>query len=91
MKSFSHRSRFLLVAPLAFFAAASLPAEVMARHPEIAICDQWRFVKNNEGGLYTEWWAGNNVHFSGEPAAALGRFLAETVLEVTGEGESRAR
>ena len=53
--------------------------EVTARHPEIAVCDQWQFVKNNEGGLYTDWWAGKNVHFGGEPADALGRYLADCV------------
>lgn len=55
-------------------------AEVMARHPEITICDQWQFVKDNRGGLYNDWWAGENVHFSGEAADALGRFLAEHVI-----------
>lgn len=57
-------------------------AEVMGRHPEITVCDQWQFVKNNEGGLYTDWWTGKNVHFNGEPADALGKFLAEAVLSV---------
>jgi acyl-CoA thioesterase-1 len=55
-------------------------AEVMARHPEITVCDQWQFVKDNEGGLYTDWWGGKNVHFGGEPADALGRFLADHVI-----------
>ena len=52
-------------------------AEVMARHPEISICDQWQFVKDNAGALYTDWWAGQNVHFGGETADALGKFLGE--------------
>ena len=52
-------------------------AEVMARHPEISICDQWQFVKDNQGGLFTDWWAGKNVHFGGETADALGKFLGE--------------
>ena len=60
-------------------------AEVMARHPEISICDQWQFVKDNEGGLYTSWWAGKNVHFGGKPADALGRFLADHVNERVAE------
>ena len=51
----------------------------MARHPEISICDQWQFVKDNQGGLYTDWWAGKNVHFGGETADALGKFLGEHV------------
>jgi hypothetical protein len=49
--------------------------EVIKRHPEITICDQWQFVKENAEGLYTEWWAGKNVHFSGEGAAKLGALL----------------
>jgi len=52
-------------------------AEVMARHPEISICDQWQFVKDNQGGFFTDWWAGKNVHFGGETADALGKFLGE--------------
>jgi hypothetical protein len=59
-------------------------AEVIARHPEISVCDQWQFVKDHEQDLYKEWWAGKNVHFRGEPADALGRFLAEHVLTVMG-------
>ena len=66
-------------------------AEVMARHPEISICDQWQFVKNNEGGLYTQWWAGRDVHFTGKPADALGRFLAEHALMVAGDSKTRAK
>ena len=57
-------------------------AEVMARHPDITICDQWQFVKNNAGGLYTDWWAGKNVHFKGAPADALGQFVGEHVEKV---------
>ncbi|MHC4247891.1 MAG: SGNH/GDSL hydrolase family protein [Planctomycetota bacterium] len=60
-------------------------AEVIAHHPEITTCDQWRFVKDREDDLYKEWWAGRNVHFKGEPAAALGRMLAEHVLKVLGQ------
>ena len=52
-------------------------AEVMARHPEISVCDQWQFVQDT--GLFTDWWAGKNVHFKGAPADALGRFLADQV------------
>lgn len=60
--------------------------EVMRRHPEITICDQWQFVKDHEKDLYKDWWLGNNVHFGGEPAAALGRYLAEHVVRVTRQG-----
>lgn len=59
-------------------------AEVVERHPEISVCDQWQFVKANEGGLYTDWWAGKNVHFKGKPSVAIGRFLAEHVLQLQG-------
>ena len=57
-------------------------AEVMARHPDITICDQWQFVKDNAGGLYADWWAGKNVHFKGAPADALGQFVGEHVEKV---------
>lgn len=57
--------------------------EVVRRHPEISICDQWQFVKENEDGLYKDWWAGKNVHFGGEQAAALGNFLGQHVSKVT--------
>lgn len=57
--------------------------EVMKRHPEISICDQWQFVKDQEADLYKDFWAGDNVHFGGEPAAALGRVLADHVLKIT--------
>ncbi|NRB76335.1 MAG: hypothetical protein HRU46_18395 [Verrucomicrobiales bacterium] len=36
-------------------------------------------VKDNEEGLYTDWWVGKNVQFGGAPADALGRFLADHV------------
>ncbi|MEM7143614.1 MAG: SGNH/GDSL hydrolase family protein [Verrucomicrobiota bacterium] len=60
-------------------------AEVIARHPEISVCDQWQFVKDNKDGLYTDWWTGQNVHFNGEPADALGQYLADHVLERTSD------
>lgn len=59
--------------------------EVMKKHPEISICDQWQFVKDNEDGIYKEFWAGKNVHFSGNPADRLGEFLGRHVLLVTKE------
>jgi acyl-CoA thioesterase-1 len=58
--------------------------EVMKRHPEIAVCDLWQFVADHRGDLYAEWWKGNNVHFSGEGADALGTVLARRVLEALG-------
>jgi lysophospholipase L1-like esterase len=57
--------------------------EVIKRHPEISICDQWQYVKDQQNGLYREWWSGKNVHFGGKTADALGRLLAEHVTKVT--------
>jgi len=57
--------------------------EVMKSHPEISICDQWQFVKENGDGLYKDFWVGKNVHFGGEPANKLGEFLGKHVLDVT--------
>ena len=59
--------------------------EVMKKHPEISICDQWQFVKDNRDGIYKEFWAGKDVHFSGNPADKLGEFLGKHVLQVTRE------
>ena len=59
--------------------------EVMKKHPEISICDQWQFVKDNEDPLYKEFWAGKDVHFGGNPADKLGEFLGRRVLQVTGK------
>ena len=56
--------------------------EVMKRYPKISICDQWRYCKDNENGIYKDWWAGKNVHFRGEPADALGKFLGQHVAKV---------
>ena len=58
-------------------------AEVIARHPQITVCDQWQYVKENEANLYEEWWSGKNVHFGGMQADALGQFLARHVEKVT--------
>lgn len=55
--------------------------EVVKRYPEITVCDQWQFVKDNDDERYTEWWKGKNVHFSGDPADALGASLAEHVMK----------
>jgi len=57
--------------------------EVVKRHPEISVCDQWQFVKMHAGDIYKSWWAGKNVHFRGDAAGALGRLLAEHVIQVT--------
>jgi acyl-CoA thioesterase-1 len=57
--------------------------EVMKKHPDISICDQWQFVKDNEGGIYKEFWAGKDVHFGGEPAQKLGEFLGKHILSVS--------
>ena len=54
----------------------------MRRHPEITICDQWQYCKDNETKLYSDFWAGRNVHFGGKSADKLGEFLAAHVLKV---------
>jgi hypothetical protein len=59
--------------------------EVVKRHPQISICDQWQYCKDSENGIYKDWLAGKNVHFKGEPADKLGHFLAQQVLKVTKE------
>ena len=55
--------------------------EVLERHKDIMICDQWQFVKDHERDLYKEWWQGQNVHFSGKAADELGKFLAKHILK----------
>ena len=59
--------------------------EVMKKHPDISICDQWQFVQDNGNGIYKDFWASKDVHFRGEPAEKLGEFLGKHVLEVTKE------
>ncbi|GAF93872.1 unnamed protein product, partial [marine sediment metagenome] len=56
-------------------------AEVIAKHPEITVVDQWQFVKDHENDIYKDWWNTKDVHFKGEPAAALGRLLGQHVLK----------
>jgi len=56
--------------------------EVMKRHPEISICDQWQFVRDNKTKLYKDWWDGNNVHFKGAQADALGELLGKHLEKV---------
>ncbi len=60
--------------------------EVIQKRPEISICDQWQFVYDHREDLYKEWWTGQNVHFAGEGADALGRFLAEHVQKAMKKG-----
>lgn len=57
--------------------------EVVKRHPQISICDQWQYCQDHEKETYQQWWAGKNVHFSGTAADSLGQLLAEHVLKVT--------
>jgi len=56
-------------------------AEVLEGHKDIMICDQWKFVKDHQKDIYKDWWQGRNVHFSGEAADALGKYLAKHVLK----------
>ena len=54
--------------------------EVIQKHPEISVCDQWRLVKDGEDGLFKDWWeADGDVHFGGKHAKALGEFLASHI------------
>jgi hypothetical protein len=53
--------------------------QVVKRHPGISICNQWQFVKDNQEGIYTDWWAGKNVPFKGIAADALGELLGRHV------------
>ena len=55
--------------------------EVMARHPEIWISDQWQVVKGLEDTTYKGWWGQREVHFYGELNAPLARALARDVEE----------
>ena len=57
--------------------------EVISRHPQISVCDQWQYCKKHEKDRYQTWWTGKNVHFGGETADALGQLLAAHVLQVT--------
>ena len=41
--------------------------EVIKKHPEISICDQWQFVKDNGNGIYKEFWAEQGRSFQGQP------------------------
>ncbi len=66
--------------------------EVMRRHPEIAICDQWQIVKDGENGLYKEWWHGKNVHFARhELNTPLAQALADKVMEALKKREMKAK
>ncbi len=56
--------------------------EVIKKHPEISICDQWQFVKDNGAGIYKEFWSGKDVHFRGNPADKLGELLGWHVLGI---------
>jgi len=64
--------------------------EVVKRHPQITVCDQWQFVKNHKGDIYKEWWSGKNVHFGGESADALGQFLAAHLEQRLNEDDTIA-
>jgi len=58
--------------------------EVIRRHPEISVCDQWQLVEDGKNDVFKKWWGGHDVHFGGEQAKALGEFLArhvETVMK----------
>ena len=62
--------------------ALEVNTRLLKGHPEIAVCDQWQFVKDHEDDTYQKWWTGKNVHFKGRPSDALGELLAEHVRKV---------
>lgn len=57
-------------------------AEVLQRHPDIAIVDQWQIVAQTP--LYRQWWTRGNIHFSPTLNPPLGRALARAVLDAVG-------
>lgn len=64
-------------------------ADILKGHPDVAVCDQWQFVKDGEsvrGGPYEIWWYSKNVHFNtGEQSTPLGQLLAEAAMVVAGK------
>lgn len=59
-------------------------AEVMERHPSIAVVDLWPMVEVNP--RYAEWWQRKDVHFSPSLAEPLGQAIAGEVVRVLGQG-----
>ncbi|OGV53377.1 MAG: hypothetical protein A2X49_04285 [Lentisphaerae bacterium GWF2_52_8] len=59
-------------------------AELLTKYPEIAVCDQWQLVKNNEKGFYRDWWHAQDIHFFGRNIVPAGRELARKILEALG-------
>ena len=66
---------------MAFANGGQEALEVMARHPEIWICDQWQTVKDLEDTVYEDWWKRDNLHFTGELNVPLAKVLSEKVQE----------
>jgi hypothetical protein len=52
--------------------------EVVARHPEIWVCDQWKVVKELEASVYAQWWKADKIHFKAPENVPLAKALAET-------------
>jgi len=66
---------------------AALPSAALAfktqKRPSILLRGSWHSIcMAQEAELYKNWWAVKNVHFKGEPADALGKFLGEHVAKV---------
>jgi len=59
-------------------------AEVMAKHPDVLICDQWQVVKNGADSVYAKWWYNKNVHFNYRESIPIARELARTVMKALG-------
>ena len=60
--------------------------EVIGKEP-MEVVDLWHFVTKNEDGIFTEWWAGRDIHFPwGTPVAALGHFVGAKIEKVVRAG-----
>ena len=56
--------------------------EVISKHPEITVCDQWQFVEDGRGDAFKEWWQGQNVHFHHQhEGKLLGEFLGKHIWQ----------
>ncbi|HMO13294.1 MAG TPA: SGNH/GDSL hydrolase family protein [Pirellulaceae bacterium] len=54
--------------------------EVLADHPEIAVCDLWQVVYNGRNTFYADWWYNKNTAFDYQLSIPLARNLAKHIL-----------
>ena len=59
---------------------------VLKEFPEIASCDLWQLVKDQENERYADWWKGESVSFNYLESVPLGRKVAESVSQALGQG-----